>query len=274
MTKLLSTLILVAVQIVAIIAIAADTVVIIPLPTCSDGLTKCSGLCVDTMNNPNFCGDCTTICGSGRYCNNGICAKDLGEVCSSGNECASGNCVDNFCCHTACSSLCESCQGATTGGVDGICGYITASTDPENECTNSLLCNGIGICAKSLGEACSTGSECASGNCVDGFCCDTKCSSLCESCQGASNGGLDGTCGYITTSTDPENECDGVGPSFCNGNGRCLDTCNDGILNNDETFVDCGGVICGMGANGCDCSVNSDCVSGLCDVATQTCISP
>lgn len=78
-------------------AIAADKVVIIPLQKCADGLTNCSGDCVDTMNNPSFCGDCTTDCGADNYCGNGTCKGIVGEACTKLTECVSGLCKDNVC---------------------------------------------------------------------------------------------------------------------------------------------------------------------------------
>ncbi len=97
MRKSLPIVYLVYVLIFAVSAIAADKVVVIPLNTCSDGLTKCSSQCVDTMNNPNFCGDCTTDCGAGNYCKNGVCNKLNGNDCISNDECISGYCNVDIC---------------------------------------------------------------------------------------------------------------------------------------------------------------------------------
>ena len=41
-------------------------------------------------------------------------------------------------------------------------------------------------------------------------------------------------------------------------------TCYDGIKNQDETDVDCGGNICGPCVNGLQCNANDDCMSGRC----------
>lgn len=173
MIKIVSILTLVTVLAFAISAFAADTVVVIPLPTCSDGLTKCSGQCVDTMNNPDFCGGCTTVCGAGSFCSNGTCTKTLGEACITGGECTSGYCVDGLCCATACSSLCESCQGINNGGVDGTCGFVASLTDPDNECAGSMDCNGYGGC----GDSCTDGVQNKDETDVDcgGVICSARC---------------------------------------------------------------------------------------------------
>jgi len=48
-------------------------------------------------------------------------------------------------------------------------------------------------------------------------------------------------------------------------------TCEDGIQNQDETDVDCGGSVCGMCMNGQGCLNDLDCISGFCDLETLLC---
>ncbi len=66
------------------------------------------------------------------------------------------------------------------------------------------------------GTPCAETSQCQSGNCVDGVCCNTPCAGTCESCNLA---GSVGTCTLISSGQDPDNEC----PSgeTCNGAGAC-----------------------------------------------------
>ncbi len=78
-------------------ALAVNKVVVIPLLKCGDGLVNCSGKCVDTMNNPNFCGGCTTDCGAGNNCSNGQCKNKVGTSCTNHAECMSGLCGENVC---------------------------------------------------------------------------------------------------------------------------------------------------------------------------------
>ena len=69
-----------------------------------------------------------------------------------------------------------------------------------------------GTCvARRNGEGCSVSSECASGICRDGFCCNSACTGQCESCASAANRG---TCVAVTA---PRTACDGSG--ICGG--RC-----------------------------------------------------
>src|SRR5581483_6372471 len=44
------------------------------------------------------------------------------------------------------------------------------------------------------GSACSSASECLSGFCVDGKCCNVACTATCNACSAALNGVADGTC--------------------------------------------------------------------------------
>jgi hypothetical protein len=73
-----------------------------------------------------------------------------GNHCATGAECGSGHCVDGVCCNTACSGLCLSCAGSSTGGADGTCGPVLATTDPDSECVDSVCaagtCSGAGTC--------------------------------------------------------------------------------------------------------------------------------
>ena len=45
-------------------------------------------------------------------------------------------------------------------------------------------------------------------------------------------------------------------------------TCTDGIQNQDETDVDCGGATCSACMDGASCAANADCISGQCIVGT------
>lgn len=103
---------------------------------CNGGGTACRTSC--TVN-----GDCV----AGFDCASGVCKKSQGQTCSLNNECASAFCVDNVCCNSACSGVCQACSAAKNGGVNGACGNIANNTDPDNECSGGLgTCNGAGAC--------------------------------------------------------------------------------------------------------------------------------
>ncbi len=101
--------------------------------------------------------------------------------------------------------------------------------------------------AKTTATACKSDRECASGNCVDGYCCDDKCQGNCRSCALP---GHEGTCTTVPDGQDPRRACQialgGVPACWgacysgqcavpdlgtpcgvcaaCDGNGRCTKT--------------------------------------------------
>ena len=72
------------------------------------------------------------------------------------------------------------------------------------------------------GTACSAVSECRSGYCVDGVCCDQACTGTCQACSGAKKGsGADGTCGLVVAGVDPDNDCQQDVAASCQHSGAC-----------------------------------------------------
>jgi len=54
---------------------------------CSNGKTNCGGVCVDTSQMHDFCGNCTTACADTEWCT-------LGTCCKIGQTSCNGMCVD------------------------------------------------------------------------------------------------------------------------------------------------------------------------------------
>jgi hypothetical protein len=150
-----------------------------------------------------------------------------------------------------------------------------------------------------LGTPCTDATECASGRCIDGVCCDTSCAGVCEACTAAKKGGgADGQCAPIQALTDPEDECTEVGVAtcgttgFCDGAGACAlyaagtvcvpPACGggklvtskcDGAANCVQSKTDCGAYAC-QGASACatSCFNDASCAPGTyCVTATSTC---
>jgi hypothetical protein len=106
--------------------------------------------------------------------------------------------------------------GTGTGGVGtGGQGGVTCTGTSSKLCNGTCIpatsccggCSGItpicsnGTCvAKTIGDTCSTSTECATGVCADGVCCNVACSGRCESCATASS---KGTCVPVTTPRTP-----------------------------------------------------------------------
>jgi hypothetical protein len=144
-----------------------------------------------------------------------------GEGCTAttASTCASGFCVEGVCCVVAaCSGACQSCSVA---GHEGTCMQAAAGTEVPGSCSNGQACDGSGSCKSKNGLTCSSASDCASGFCVDGVCCENACDGKCVSCNQAN---LAGKCSGYAAGSDPENECGRGHPSCrstCNGAGAC-----------------------------------------------------
>ncbi len=151
--------------------------------------------------------------------------------------------------------------------------------------------------ATAQGSPCFATGACASGFCVDGVCCSTRCGGQCESCNEpasagtcklvtgaprgsrgacAGTGACAGACdGLVVSCTMPPTTtlcqaatCSGgiaTGPAHCDGAGQC------GAPTPATTA--CAPYSCG--ALGCktSCNVDADCVStAYCDTATSVCV--
>ncbi len=124
----------------------------------------------------NMCAtSCTTDanCTTGNFCLAGKCTEklNLGLSCAAAAQCKSNFCVDDVCCNTPCSGLCQACTRDLQGGVgdDGYCGNAAADDIPDAECAADLpsSCGHDGYCT--AGGQCglySYGVECAPSECV------------------------------------------------------------------------------------------------------------
>lgn len=197
------------------------------------------------------------IGGGGRACKDN--AECLSQICDKNQRC----CKDTM----PCTGTCRSCSG-----VDGTCGFTPVSTD-DDTCTGDDTCDGKGGCAKKNGRVCANATECASGNCVDGICCDLPCNDACGSCT------LDarkGSCLPVPSGTRPKSECGRYGA--CNGKSiACTpptcDTPNSSV-SSDGQRIACDPYLCGSdGACRVECSTSNDCVSpSVCD--RGKCVAP
>lgn len=84
---------------------------------------------------------------------------------------------------------------------------------------------------------CTDPTQCKSGFCVDGVCCNAACAGSCQACTATKKGGgVDGICGNIGNGLDPDGEC----ANGCDGQGACF------------------------GTAGAACAKGSSCASGIC----------
>lgn len=101
-----------------------------------------------------------------------------------------------------------------------------------------------GPLGRSDGEVCQTGSECSSGSCMDGVCCESACDGVCESCALE---GSKGRCAPIPAGADPEKECvpaprPDAGANVDEGDGvkdggAPLNVPDSGLTSNEDTCV-------------------------------------
>ncbi len=134
---------------------------------CAEGFDRCAFDCVDTQNDPRFCGDCNTSCPLGEVCEAGSCF-DPGDCRTNGIGCtgftycdeASGDCLrgcdddlqctaDDQVCNTTtheceCAPGFHSCGGVCVSDLDvATCG---SSCTPCPEPPNSTAICDSGTC--------------------------------------------------------------------------------------------------------------------------------
>src|SRR5262249_23511990 len=114
---------------------------------------------------------------------------------------ASSDCGSGYCGSGICRSAC----------TDGVKDFGETDVDCGGPCPD---------CAQ--GRRCDNLSDCQSGVCMDGGCCDKPCAGLCAACTAAKKGqGADGVCGLIAAGTDPDSECVTQDAATCGNDGTC-----------------------------------------------------
>lgn len=114
----------------------------------------------------------------------------------------------------------------------------------------------------SAGSACASPTECASGFCSDGVCCNESCAGTCQACTAARRGGgADGVCGNAAADTDPRNDCsaDTNYPASCGADGFCDGT--GACRQHAKSGVSCRAPICtGNATSAFQCNSVGDCL--------------
>jgi hypothetical protein len=149
-------------------------------------------------------------------------------------------------------------------------------------------------------QRCTKSSDCPSGFCVEGVCCDTACGDRCHSCALLTNPGkctlepvgvdLKNECGAALScvgTCGPSGECVGAGAGTMCARNRCT-SASTGVgpaycpspgakCGVDEAVpFDCGAFACEPAFGACltSCSSSNDCARGYtCDVASKTCVA-
>lgn len=239
------------------------------------------GFVKDGIDVDNECSvDATNSCGDDGVCNGaGVCRKA-----ANGTACGTAACQNAT---TASASTCNGfgvCQPSAAGApcepyrCDSANGKCKTTCTALADCAPGNYCE-LGLCVstKIFGVPCNAATECLSGFCVDGVCCDAQCGGQCEAC--AETGNL-GKC--TTVSGAPRGN-----RTQCNGTGLCQGKC-DGTDKNACSYPGAA-TACGAAASctgdvslpqgSCDgtgaCSTpgNKSCVPYACDSASGGCKS-
>lgn len=158
-----------------------------------------------------------------------------------------------------------------------------------------------------IGDRCSPTEGCASGTCVDGYCCETPCDGLCQRCDINP-----GTCSPAPAGTDPDGDCGGAiacetlvyglrgticyayapasGERVCDGAGACIvNGCE--AAGSGEQISQCGNATC-LQMNACPqnapradwdttaelCAIGAACgnggLGGCCSETARCCPTP
>ncbi len=202
--------------------------------------------------------------------------------CETASECPSGFCVDGVCCDAACTGQCEACDVpgtiGTCVGVDGAPhGTRPACSPPWTPACRVSLCDASrsrSACVEPVFKPacdCTKDSECGSGHCADGVCCNVACDGQCEACDLP---GSRGRCVPVTGEPRGIRKgCPVPGLGICTVqacNGTDTKSCHH--VHNAETNCDtiCGGRVqrhCD-GQGGCGLAHELKCPNQSCSTAT------
>jgi hypothetical protein len=214
----------------------------------------------------------------------------FGGACTTNADCGAAlSCVDGVCCQSTSCATCERCDLA---GSVGKCSKVTSAEDTDT-CTGTKACDATGACRKKAGQVCAIGTDCLSGNCADGICCNNACPGVCESCNQASSlgtctplakGAPGKGCGYFTctgTTSSCATSCaadaDCAPNAYCNSSGACVVLLTKGLActrgRQCATGACVDGVCCDSGCSG-TCDVCSKAlgatVDGTCTILPKT----
>jgi len=198
-----------------------------------DDLNPCTDdACIDgaPQHTPRTGGPCTLGSATG-LCNAGQCTVE----CTADTDCPADDPCNDTSCDTAAGKCVTTPRAAgtpcATGQCDGEGSCADGCTDGvKNGTETDVDCGGDCAIQCADGKVCLVGTDCTSGFCVDGVCCESACIGTCRACN---QEGLRGNCSYVFKGADDPNgvvACMGNDVS-CDGSGGCLkengQPCND-----------------------------------------------
>ncbi len=211
----------------------------------------CNGVDVTRCNFPGA----TRACGTAA-CTNGT--ETHASTCDGAGKCSdvAKSCGDFVCDATACKTVCASKADCS---------------NPNHFCEN-------GKCLPVLpaGSVCASDAACATGNCIDGTCCETKCDGQCQACDVPGQAGkcvpIKGkphgartACEANATDACESKTCDGSDTTKCAAK---VGPCSGGFAC-DAVALACKSSCAGAA----DCAKGYECNDGKCVPATSKCSS-
>jgi hypothetical protein len=186
-----------------------------------------------------------------------------GSACSMDADCDTGNCFDGVCCEST--VACGTCKACNVTGSIGTCALVPSGQNASS-CSAPSACNGAGACQLTNGQSCTTGTQCLSGNCADGYCCNTACGGPCDVCNATP-----GTCTIVPSGSAGAPSCS---PAVCNGSSAtCPGGCTKDADCSSASYCAASGKCVTKKVLGAACDPKADCAGGACAVcASGVCV--
>ena len=243
-------------------------------------LTATPGTCTPIpigMDPLNQCADVgsTTPCGTNGSCDGaGKC-----QLYPSGTVCLAQSCTGST---LSPASRCDGAGKCVAGTNQSCVPYNCGATACLTTCTGNTNCVSPNVCAAMscgkfpIGAVCAANTDCGSGFCAQGYCCNTACTGTCQSCALTSSLG---TCTNVPSGgTDPGARCTNAGAPSCANNGFCdgAGACQKYASGTQCAAASCTGstftppALCN-GTGTCTPPTTSPCGAFACDTTNKVC---
>jgi hypothetical protein len=218
-----------------------------------------------------------STCGNDGFCDGrGACRQW-----SAGTTCATATCTGSTLTSARTCDGSGLCRPASTSMCDP---FLCATNNScRIDCATSADCATPNICMNNScgklppGASCIMASQCNSGFCEQGVCCNTACQGTCKSCAAY---GSAGTCANVPSGQlpTPASQCVDGGASTCGSDGTCD---GNGACRKYVSGTVCAGASCSgttysaprtcTGTGTCSAATTSSCNEYQCDTTNKVC---